>query len=163
MICTAVQNAWLPSFLKDTDLKRNMANTWRLMRGLTIGLLAVGILLMLALYIVIEVNIISVKYLPALYLLPVLVAAKLVSGISLIYSNYMIYLEKTQWTLFIGIITSVVGITASYLVIPAYNIYGAVFVYLVVQVIYLCLYHLVVSHKLKNMLARTDAAQMKST
>jgi O-antigen/teichoic acid export membrane protein len=88
----------------------------------------------------------------------VLSAAQLISGISLIYSNYMIYLEKTQWTLYIGIITSVVGITASYLVIPRYKVYGAVFVYLGVQVVYFCLYHLVVSHKLKNLLAKADAA-----
>jgi O-antigen/teichoic acid export membrane protein len=156
MICTAVQNAWLPNFLKDKDLKINMANTRKLISRLSIALVVIGVLLVIGLYIAIQVSIISPKYTPALYLLPVLCAAQLLNGISLIYSNYMIYLGKTHWTLYIGIITSIAGVTGSYLIIPLFNIYGAVFVYLGVQVIYLCLYHMVVSRKLKTLLAKAE-------
>lgn len=158
MVATAVQNAWLPRFLKEKDLAITRANTKKMLRRLAIGLAALGLLLVLGLYIAIEMGIIQEKYRPALYLLPVLCAAQGISGCSLIYSNYMIYLEKTHWSLYIGIISSIVGIGCSYLVIPTYGSYGAVFVYLFVQVVYFCLYHLVVSNKLNTMQANANAA-----
>jgi O-antigen/teichoic acid export membrane protein len=153
MICAAVQNVWLPTFLKEKDLKLNIHNTRRLMTRLAIGLTLLGLALVLGLYVALETGIISEKYRPALYILPILLLAQNISGISLIYSNYMIYLERTHWALFIGIVTSLVGIGASYLFIPKYNIYGAVFVYLGVQAVYFCLYHIVVSNKLKTLTA----------
>jgi O-antigen/teichoic acid export membrane protein len=153
MICAAVQNVWLPGFLKEKNLLLNIHNTRRLMTRMAIGLTLLGAALVLGLYVALETGIISEKYRPALYILPILLLAQNISGISLIYSNYMIYLERTHWALFIGIVTSLVGIGASYLFIPKYNIYGAVFVYLGVQVVYFCLYHIVVSNKLKTLTA----------
>ena len=153
MICTAVQNVWLPGFLKEKDLKRNIRNTRRLVARLAIGLILLGAAMVAGLAVALETEIISSKYYPALYILPILLLAQNFGGISLFYSNYMIYLERTHWALFIGIVTSLVGVGASYLFIPRFNIYGAVFVYLGVQVVYFCLYYIIVSKKLKALTA----------
>lgn len=153
MVCTAVQNVWLPGFLREKDLKLNIRKTRRLVGRLAIGLILLGIVMVGGLAVALETGIIHPKYYPALYILPILLLAQNFGGISLFYSNYMIYLERTHWALFIGIVTSLVGVGASYLFIPRFNIYGAVFVYLGVQVVYFCLYYIIVSKKLKALTA----------
>jgi O-antigen/teichoic acid export membrane protein len=153
MVCTAVQNVWLPGFLREKDLKRNRHNTRRLVTQLAIGMLLLDIALVAGLAVALETGIIQSKYYPALYVLPLLLLAQNFAGISLFYSNYMIYFESTHWALFIGIVTSLVGVGASYLVIPIYNIYGAAFVYLSVQLLYFCFYYLLVRKKIKALTA----------
>jgi O-antigen/teichoic acid export membrane protein len=51
----------------------------------------------------------------------------------MIYSNYLIYLEKTYLAPLIGISTSLIGFAGSYYLIPIWNIYGAAIAYLGVQ------------------------------
>jgi len=92
--------------------------------------------MMIGLFVAIKIKIISDKYTPALYVLPFLLAAQIINGTVLIYANYMIYFEKTHWALFIGIITSVIGLAGSYFFVRAWGVFGAAIVYLLVQVAY---------------------------
>lgn len=150
MICTAAQNAWLPTFLKETDLDRNVSRTNQLIRKLVMVLLALGAMLMAGLFIAIKMGVISDKYMPALYILPFLLLAQIINGVVLLYSNYMIYFEKTHWSLFVGIFTSLIGLTGSYFLVPAWGVFGAVTVYLVVQITYLCIYYQLIRYKIKK-------------
>lgn len=141
MICLAVQNSWLPTFLREKDLKTNMRQTKKLMIRLALGLLLLAVLLMGFFFLALHWNIISPKYRPAMPILPFLLVAQILNGIVLLYSNYMIYFEKTHLSLFIGMITSVIGLIISYFLVPRWGTYGAVTAYLTVQLAYLGLYH----------------------
>ncbi|MBS1599286.1 MAG: oligosaccharide flippase family protein [Bacteroidetes bacterium] len=151
MICTAVQNSWLPSFLKEKDLKLNIRKTRKLISQLAIVLFVLSVMLLVGLYVAIKIKIISDKYIPAMHVLPFLLVAQIINGIVLIYSNYMIYFERTHWSLFIGIFTSVIGLAGSYFLVPIWGVFGAVTSYLIVQVTYFYLYHLVIRYKIRKM------------
>jgi len=113
-------------------------------------LAVVGALLFLGVFAAIKIHVISDQYTPALYILPILLIAQIINGIVLIYSNYMIYFEKTHWSLYIGIITSLIGIAGGYFLIPVWNIFGAAIVYLVVQLTYIIIYHYLIKLKLSQ-------------
>lgn len=140
MICLAVQNSWLPTFLREKNLEVNMRQTKKLITRLALGLLLLAVLLMGAFFLALQWKIIAPKYWPALPVLPFLLIAQILNGIVLLYSNYMIYFEKTHLSLFIGMVTSVIGLIISYFLVPRWGTYGAVAAYLTVQFAYLGLY-----------------------
>lgn len=152
MVCMAAQNAWLPAFLKEKDIKLNIRRTNQLLKKLTLVLLLVSVAFIIGFRFAIYIKIIDYKYLPTIYILPVLLLAQLISGIILIYGNYLVYLEKTQWTLFIGVISAVIGVTGSYYMVPYGGTMGAGLTYLGVQAVSLYLYHLIIKSKLKKRL-----------
>jgi len=154
MICLAVQNSWLPSFLREKDLQLNIRKTKQVITRLALGLLILGVMLVLAFYLALKFRIIADKYAPALLILPFLLLAQIISGIVLLYSNYLIYFEKTHWSMMVGIITSIIGLTGSYFLVSAWGIYGAVFSYLAVQLIYLFFYHRLIQYQLRRMVAK---------
>ncbi|HTR28131.1 MAG TPA: oligosaccharide flippase family protein [Puia sp.] len=150
MICLAVQNSWLPTFLREKDLRANVRMTKRMLIRLAGGLSILAVMLMVAFYLALKWNVISSKYNPALPILPFLLVAQILNGIVLLSSNYMIYFEKTHWSLFIGIATSVTGLAASYYLIPLWGAMGAVTAYLTVQLAYLGLYQWVIRRQLSR-------------
>lgn len=149
MIITSVQNVWMPKFLKEKNLKKNIADTRKLMIRVGAGLIVFGLMLLIAFYVALEVGIISADYWLTIYILPILLIAQTINGILTIYVNYFIYLEKTQWSLLIGICTFGVGLAASQYFIAAWGVFGAALVYLVVQLAYTGLYYAVINHSLK--------------
>lgn len=150
MVCLAVQNSWLPTFLREKDIRANLRMTKRMISRLAVGLLFLGALLVLGLFLAIRWKIIAEKYTPALPVLPFLLVAQILNGIVLLTSNYMIYFEKTHWSLFIGIPTSVIGLTMSYFLVPRWGTMGAVTAYLTVQLAYLFLYQWLIRRQLSR-------------
>jgi O-antigen/teichoic acid export membrane protein len=135
IITAAVQNVWLPTFLKEKDIKKNIPKTKKLVTSLAGLLFFASLGLLSILYFALQLKIISQKYQPALYVLPILLLAQIINSLVMIFSNYLIYLEKTYLTPLIGISTSLVGFAVSYLLIPVWNIYGAAIAYLGVQLV----------------------------
>ncbi|MEO8764188.1 MAG: oligosaccharide flippase family protein [Ginsengibacter sp.] len=135
MITAAVQNVWLPTFLKEKDIRKNIQKTKKLITSLAGLLIIAGLGLITILYFALQLKIISQKYQPALYVLPILIVAQVINSVVMIYSNYLIYLEKTYLAPVIGISTSLVGFAVSYLLIPVWNIYGAAIAYLGIQLV----------------------------
>ncbi len=144
MICVAIQNSWLPNFLKEKDLLTNVRKTNKLIKNMALGLLALAFLLFAAFFVALKLRIIGVKYTPALPILPILLAAQIITGVVLLYSNYMIYFEKTHWALIISVVTSGAGLAASYILVPLWGVFGAGTAYISVQLVYLYLYHRIV-------------------
>ena len=156
MICLAVQNSWLPTFLREKDLRANVRMTKRMLIRLAAGLAILAVMLMVAFYLALKWKIIAPKYSPALPILPFLLVAQILNGIVLLSSNYMIYFEKTHWSLFIGIATSAIGLAASYYLVPLWGAMGAVTAYLTVQLTYLGLYQWVIRRQLSRCCLRAD-------
>jgi O-antigen/teichoic acid export membrane protein len=158
LICMAVHNSWMPTFLKEKDMAVNIRKTKKLFYTLTGGLLILGVFLMIGLYVAIRIGVISNKYMPAIYVLPFLLVAQVVSGMVLLSSNYMVYFEKTYHTLILGLITCGVGVLAAWLMVPPWGVYGAVIGYLIVQVAH-CVLSLVL---IRYLLARHNAGKLRA-
>lgn len=153
LICMAVHNSWMPTFLKEKDIEVNIRKTKKLFITLGGGLLILGVLLMIGLYVAIRIGIISNKYMPAIYVLPILVVAQVVAGMVLLSSNYMVYFEKTHHSLFIGLITCGVGVVAAYLMVPPWGVFGAVIGYMLVQIAHYLLFRMAIRYQLARHLA----------
>jgi O-antigen/teichoic acid export membrane protein len=151
LICLAVHNSWLPTFLKEKDVYANIRKTRKLLYFLSGGLLILGVFLLIGLYIALRIGIISDKYMPALYILPFLIVAQVVGGMVLLSSNYMIYFEKTHFSLFIGLLISAVGLIASYLMVPRWGVFGAVIGYMIVQIAHFLLFRLAIRYQLSKL------------
>ena len=158
LIVMAVHNSWLPTFLKEKDVAVNIRKTRKLFYILGGGLLILGVLLMAGLYLAMRIGIISDKYMPALYVLPFLIVAQIVAGLVLLSTNYMIYFEKTHLSLFIGLLTCVVGVVAAWLMVPRWGVLGAVIGYLIVQIAHFLLFQLTIRYQLGKHLAAKLAA-----
>ncbi|MGN6417405.1 MAG: lipopolysaccharide biosynthesis protein [Pseudobacter sp.] len=152
MIVQSVQNVWLPKFLKEKDLRRNIAQTNKLMIRIGLGLAGISILIVAGFIVALKIGVISADYWQTVYILPILLIAQTVNSIATIYGNYFIYMEKTQWSLVTGVITLGVGLLISSYFISSWGVYGAALVYLVIQLTYLALYYLVINTSLKHRL-----------
>jgi O-antigen/teichoic acid export membrane protein len=148
LICMAVHNSWMPTFLKEKDIEVNIRKTRKLLIILGGGLLILGVFLMAGLYLAIRIGIISNKYMPALSILPILIVAQVISGMVLLSANYLVYFEKTHHSLFIGLFTSGVGVLAAWLMVPLWGVYGAVIGYLLVQLAHYGLFRLAIRYYL---------------
>lgn len=151
LICMAVHNSWLPTFLKEKDVQANIRKTKKLLYLLGGGLLILGVFLMIGLYVALHIGIISVKYTPALYVLPLLIVAQVIGGMVLLSSNYMVYFEKTHFSLFIGLIISVVGGAASFILVPRWGVFGAAIGYMVAQGAHLFLFRAAIKYQLSRL------------
>lgn len=154
MIATSVQNVWMPKFLKEKDLRKNIAQTNKLMARIGIGLVGISVLVIVGVIFILKIGLISADYWPTVYILPILLLAQTINSIATLYGNYFIYLEKTQWSLFTGVLTLGVGLLISSYFISSWGVYGAALVYLVIQLTYLALYYLVINTSLKRRLRR---------
>jgi O-antigen/teichoic acid export membrane protein len=151
VICMAVHNSWLPTFLKEKDVHANLRKTNKILYLMGGGLLILGVFLMVGLYVALHTGIISVKYTPALYVLPFLIVSQVIGGMVLLSSNFMVYFEKTHFSLFIGLIISVVGLAASSFLVPRWGVFGAAIGYMVVQFAHLFLFRAAIKYQVAKL------------
>jgi O-antigen/teichoic acid export membrane protein len=151
VICMAIHNSWLPTLLKEKDVYANLRKTNKLLYLMGGGLLILGVFLIIGLYVALHTGIISIKYTPALYVLPFMIVSQVIGGMVLLSSIFMLYFEKTHFSLFIGLIISVVGLAASYFLVPRWGVFGAAIGYMVVQFAHLFLFRAAIKYQLTKM------------
>jgi O-antigen/teichoic acid export membrane protein len=144
MIFTSFQNAWLPLFLKEKDLKTNIIKTNKFMLRLVFVFLGLSVCIMIFMKIIIITGIIQPKYEKTLYILPIILISQTIAALIPLYSNYVIYFEKTHIASLTGFILCIISLGLSLLLIPRYNVYGAATVSLISNIIYLGLYYFII-------------------
>ena len=144
LIFASLQNAWLPLFLKEKDIHKNVAATNKLMRRLLIGFLLLSVLIMIFFKIVLDLGIIQAKYGEAIGILPLLLISQIISSLVSLHTNYLVYFERTHIASITGFILCIISVGLSLLLIPRYKVYGAVTVSLVSNIIYLGLYYFII-------------------
>ena len=144
LIFTSFQNAWLPLFLKEKDLGRNVAKTNKVLSRLFLIFAAISVCIILFVKVLLVLGIIQIKYQQTLYILPILLVSQIVSSLVPLYSNYMVYFEKTHIVSIVGLLICLVSLSLSFLLIPRFKVYGAAAVSLASNSAYLFVYYLVV-------------------
>lgn len=150
MIFTSLQNAWLPIFLGEKDITKNFAKTKKLMRQLGSGFLILSIFIWFAFKILLFTNIIPAKYEEVIYVLPILLLSQIIATLVPLYSNYLIYFEKTYIASITGLVICFIIYGASMWLIPRFGIYGAAVVSLIANSVYFLIYIFVINQLVKS-------------
>lgn len=144
LIFASLQNAWLPLFLKEKDIQKNIETTNKLMRRIVIGFLVLSVLIVVFFKIILELGIIQSKYSETIGILPFLLISQIISSLVSLHTNYLIYFQRTHIASITGLILCVISVGLSLLLIPRYKVYGAVTVSLLSNIIYLSLYYFII-------------------
>ena len=104
-------------------------------------------------------GIIDAKYNESIYILPIMLAAQIVSVLVTLYSNYLIYFERTHIATITGLVLSVITIGLNLLLVPRYKAYGAATTTLIANMIYLALYFFIIRHYKGKFLQSNPAAR----
>jgi O-antigen/teichoic acid export membrane protein len=144
MIFTSFQNAWLPLFLKEKDLRKNIAKTNKLMLRLFLIFLILSVLILLFVKILLALNIIQNNYNETMFILPILLVSQIISALVPLYTNYLVYFEKTHIVSVTGLTVCCVSLGLSMLIIPRFGVYGAAIVSLVSNLSYFIIYYFIV-------------------
>jgi len=144
LIFTSFQNAWLPLFLKEKDLQRNVAKTKKLMPQLALVFVVISVLIYLFVVGLFLLNIFTHKYYQTIFVLPILLITQIIAALVPLYTNYLVYFEKTHIASFTGIVISFAAIGLSLLLIPRYGLYGAALVSLTCNICYFVIYYFII-------------------
>lgn len=144
MIFGSFQNAWLPLFLKEKDLKKNIAKTNKLIIRLFLIFLILSALILLFVKILLVMNIIQSKYNETMFILPILLVSQVISALVPLYTNYLVYFEKTHIVSVTGLTVCCISLGLSLLIIPRYGVYGAALVSLLSNLSYFIIYYFIV-------------------
>lgn len=145
VIFTSVQNAWLPLFMKEKELKTNLAKTRQLIKRLFLLFTFIASGIWILFFILLKTEIIPSKYTEVLYILPILLITNIFASLTPILSNYMIYFQKTYIVSVTGLVVCVISLLASYFLTRRWNIYGAGLASLISSVSYLLIYYTLVN------------------
>jgi O-antigen/teichoic acid export membrane protein len=160
LLSTSLQNVWLPLFFKERDLSRNLVKTNRLVSRLILTLVLLSFAVIVVVAAGLQLNLIPQRYAAVLSVLPMLLAGQAIYCVALLYSNYLVYFERTSFILWTGLAVSITGIFLDVLLIPSWKIYGAAATLLIANTCYLGIYYfLAMYYKKQRMLIDESAGQ----
>jgi O-antigen/teichoic acid export membrane protein len=144
LLSNSLQNVWLPLFLKEKELEKNVARTRKLVKNLVLILTLLSVVVMAGVAVSLALHIIPATYTQALYVLPLLLLGQIILCLTLIYYNYLVYFEKTNIVLVTGLVISVISVLLNMLLIPVWKIYGAAVTSLISTTLNLAIYYFAV-------------------
>jgi O-antigen/teichoic acid export membrane protein len=158
MLSNSLQNVWLPLFFKEKDLIANLGKTRKMVLRLVWILTGLSLICQIAVIVCLRLGIIPGNYGPIVYVLPLQLAGQIVVCLALLYSNYLVYFEKTSLILWSGLAVSAISTTLNMTLIPRWNIYGAATTLLIANGCYLLIYYSIIAYyKKKHLLSKMIA------
>ena len=144
MIFASFQNAWLPLFLKEKDLAKNVAKTKKLIIRLFVIFAVLSFSIQIFVWVILSLGIIQSKYHETLYILPLLLISQILSALTPLYTNYLVYLEKTHVVSITGLLVCCISLGLSLLLIPRFGVYGAGAVSIASNACYFAIYYFII-------------------
>jgi len=150
LLSTSLQNVWLPLFFKEKDLASNLRKTRKLVIRLIWILAALSVAIMAGVLVCLRLGLIPGSYSEIVFLLPLMLAGQIVICLALLYSNYLIYFERTSLILWSGLAVSLTSTLLNMTLIPVWKVYGAATTLLVSNATYLVIYYWIVRYHKKR-------------
>jgi len=144
LIFNSFQNAWLPIFLKEKDLRKNVIKTNKLIFRIFIIFAILSCCIQFFVWIVLSLGIIQSKYHEALYILPLLLTSQILTALTPLYTNYLVYFEKTHVVSVTGFFICCISLGLSLLIIPRWGVYGAGAVSIASNGCYFIIYYFII-------------------
>ncbi len=153
LIFTSFQNAWLPLFLKEKDVRKNIEKTNRMLVRLFLILLVLSFCIIVFVKVILMLGIIQSKYNETIYILPIILVSQILAALVPLYSNYVVYFEKTHIASIIGFFLCCISFGLSLLLVPRFGVYGAALVSLICNACYFAVYFFTIRMYAKKRLA----------
>ena len=150
MIFTSFQNAWLPLFLKEKDLRKNVVKTNKLIIRLFAIFAVLSLLIQIFVWVVLSLGIIQSKYHETLYILPLLLISQILSALTPLYTNYLVYFEKTHMVSITGFFICCLSLGLSVMLIPRWGVYGAGAVSIASNGCYFAIYYFIIRYYIQK-------------
>lgn len=141
-VFASVQNAWIPLFMKEKNIRENVQKTNKLIRNLTVAFVGISLMIWIFLEVLLILSVIPKKYHEVAFVLPILLLTQIAAALSAVYNNYLVYFERTHLISITGLIICIVSIVASIFMIPMWGIYGAAAATMLSNILYLLTYKL---------------------
>ena len=155
LIFGSLQNVWLPIFIKEKDVQKNFEKTRRLIPKLLLMFLVIAVGIWLLFMLLLWVGVIPSKYDGVQWILPLLLITQTLAAITPMFSNYLVYFERTDLVSVSGLFVGVISIALGLWLIPSLGVLGAAITTLIVNSVYLILYYYLVSFlKKKHLVTR---------
>jgi O-antigen/teichoic acid export membrane protein len=144
-VFASFQNVWLPQFLKERDFQSNRLRSKKMMLRLSVIFILLSLAILLILKIMLVFNVINDKYEAIMPLLPILLVTGIISSLTPMFSNHLIYLDKLYLIVVIGIPIAILGVALNIKLVPLFNIYGAAIATMIASACYLIAYSVLVN------------------
>jgi O-antigen/teichoic acid export membrane protein len=156
VVFTAFQNVWMPLFLKEKDLLKNLARTRQAVRTLLIlfGLLAV--LIWLSVAGAFHLGLLNQAYIRVLELLPILLISSISSSLVGIFSIYTIYWGMTYVTIITGVAVATVSVPLNYFAARDYGIDGIATASVFLHLLYAAVYYGFIRYRVSLLTFRSN-------
>ena len=106
------------------------------------------------------VRIIPGSYGSVTSILPFVLITQIFAAVTPLFSNYLIYFEKTNWVFLSGFLVSIISIGLGVWLIPIYGVWGAALTTLIVNLVYLLIYYYLVLYLKERHLPKSEALQL---
>jgi len=90
-------------------------------------------------------DIIDSKYEMIIPLLPIVLVTAIISSLTPMFSNHLIYLDRLYLIILIGLPIAIIGVILNVKLVPLFNIYGAAISALITSACYLISYSVLVT------------------
>lgn len=139
-VFASFQNIWLPEFLKEKDAQTNRLRSQRVVLRLVALFVILSVITWIVLKMALWVGIVDEKYATVLPLLPIVLFTSVITSVTTMYSNHLIYLDRLYLVVVVGIPVALLSILLNWTLVPNYGIYGAAASSLVSGLCYLASY-----------------------
>jgi O-antigen/teichoic acid export membrane protein len=143
MIFASFQNAWLPLFLKEKDLLKNVAKTNKLIIRLFVIFAVLSCSIQVFVWVILSLGIIQSKYHETLYILPLLLRSQILSALTPLYTNYLFYFEEDTCGFIYRPFVCCISLGLSLLLIRDF-VYGAGAVSIASNACYFAIYYFII-------------------
>lgn len=144
-VFASFQNVWLPQFLKEKDFQSNRSRSKKMILRLSVVFILLSLAILLILKLMLLFDFIDSKYEAIMPLLPIVLVTGIISSLTPMFSNHLIYLDKLYLIIVIGIPIAIIGVTLNIKLVPLFNIYGAAVSTLITSACYLISYLVLVN------------------
>jgi len=144
-VFASFQNVWLPQFLKEKDFQANRLKSKKMILRLSIIFILLALAILFVLKVMLVFDIIDGKYETIMPLLPIVLVTAIISSLTPMFSNHLIYLDRLHLIILIGIPIAIIGVILNVKLVPLFNIYGAAISTLITSACYLISYSVLVT------------------
>lgn len=141
LMFVSFQNVWLPYFFREKDVKENKRKTKSFVIKISAFFLLSSLMIIGVFWLFLEFSIISSEYSRVLMILPVMLVTQIFVAVTVLYSNYIIFFEKTYFAIVIGVPLAVISVFVNIFLISRFGLFGAAFSALLINLSYLLSYY----------------------
>jgi len=129
IVFSSYQTVYLPLFLKEREVQRNIRNTRALVWKVSLSLGILGAAIFLVAIVALDLNILDEQYNDILIILPMLLVGGIMQSIGHLFTNYFVYFELMARSTIMGVILGAVSLGLNYLLVPSLHLVGTALAY----------------------------------